>query len=60
MWATATRVIAGGFRACGRLNQRGVKLVGALDGGAKNGRAEAMEVAARRVDDEEALRCEDG
>ena len=36
-----------------------MKFVGALDGGAQNGRAEAMEVAACGVEDEQALRGED-
>ena len=52
-------VIAGGFESLAAFGERGMKLVGALDGGAKNGRTEAMEVAACGVDDEEALLCED-
>ena len=45
------RVIAGGFKSQAALGERGVEFVGALDGGAKNGCAEAMELAARGVDD---------
>ena len=52
-------VIAGGFKSLAALGERGVKLVGALDGGAEDGRAEAMEVAACGVDDEQALRGKD-
>ena len=36
-----------------------MELVGAFDGRAQHGRAEAMEVAAASVDDEQALRGED-
>ena len=51
-------VIAGGFEGLAAFGECGVKLVGALDGGAEDGRAEAMEVAAGGVDDEKALRGE--
>ena len=53
-------MIAGGFESVAALGERGVELVGTLNGCAKNRRAEAMEFAARGVDDEEALRGEDG
>ena len=52
-------MIAGGFESLAALGERGVKLVGTLDGGAEDRRAEAMEVAAGGVDDEQALRGED-
>ena len=52
-------VIAGGFESLAAFGERGVELVGALDGRAQHGRAEAMEVAAGGVDDEKALGGED-
>ena len=52
-------VIAGGFKSAVALEQRGVELVGALDGGAQNRRAEAMEVAAAGIEDQQALGGED-
>ena len=52
-------VIAGGFEGLAAFGEGGVKLVGALDGGAEDRRAEAMEIAACSVDDEKALRGED-
>ena len=52
-------MIAGGFESVAAFGECGVKLVGALDGGAEDGRAEAMEVAAGGVNDEKALRGED-
>ena len=48
-------VIAGGFEGVAALGEGGVKLVGALDGGAQDGRSEAMEVAACGVDNEKTL-----
>ena len=52
-------MITGGFEGLAALSERGVELVGALHGRAQDGRAEAMEVAAAGVDDEETLRGED-
>ena len=52
-------VIAGGFKRLVALEQRGVELVGALDAGAQYRRAEAMEVAAGGVDNQQALRGKD-
>lgn len=49
-------VIASGFKGLAALGKGGVKLIGALDGGTKDGRAEAVEVAACRVDNEKSLR----
>ena len=48
-------VIAGGFKLAVALEQRGVKLVGAFDAGAQDGRAEAMELAAACVENQQAL-----